>query len=160
MQQESTNHKTFNYSIRLLAKKDYSIHKIKLKLASRNFNEEHINETVQRLIELKYLNEEEYTISRIKQFLEKGFTNDFIIQKMEQEFLYSTDENINTIREECGLSTTTQLSDLIKKRLYNKQILNDFEKDIKLKNKTISFLATKGYNLEEINSALSEYFRD
>jgi regulatory protein len=154
---ESSFKTGMDYAIRILSLRDYSIHKLKLKLEGRNILPEHIEEVISKLLEYKYINEEEYTLSRIKQLLLKGYANSFILQKLNQEYLYSDDNTIDNLRSEQGFDTDKQLNQLIEKRLRHKEIPNDPEQKNKLKNKVFSFLASKGYNYDQINTALQEY---
>lgn len=151
--------KGMDYAIRILAIKDYSIHKMKEKLKTREILQEDIEAIIEILIHKRYLREEEYTDSRIKQLIKKNYGNDFILQKLEQENLISNSENIDAIRYEFGMSSDDQLRALIEKKLRSKTIPTDHENKMKLKNKVISFLSTKGYNYDQINSAIQEFIK-
>jgi regulatory protein len=155
--EESSFKRGMEYAIRILSLRDYSIFKMKKKLSDRNINPEHTEEVINRLLELKYLREDEYTLMRIKQLLLKGYANSFILQKLSQEQLIADDHVINTLREEQDMNLDKQLHMLIEKKLRSKNIPNDPEQKMKLKNKVISFLSSKGYNYDQIKKALQEY---
>lgn len=149
--------KAFNYSIRILSQKDYSIFKMKEKLQKKNFESGHIDEVIDKLLESKYLKEEEYTDGKIKLLLQKGFSNNYILQKLEQEQLQITDEKIEIIREAINLPLDTQILNLIKQKLDINKIPNEYEDRMKLKNKIMTFMASKGYDYYEVQDQLSKY---
>lgn len=155
--EESSYKRGMEYAIRILSLRDYSVYKMKKKLSDRNINPEHSEEVIDKLLELKYLREDEFTLMRIKQLLLKGYANSFILQKLSQEHLTTDDESINIMREEQDMDSDKQLHALIQKKLRSKDIPNDPEQKMKLKNKVISFLASKGYNYDQIKAALQEY---
>ncbi|MAX65455.1 MAG: hypothetical protein CME66_00815 [Halobacteriovoraceae bacterium] len=149
--------KAFDYAIRILSLRDYSIYKMKKKLQERKFSEDIIEKTIQKLLDYNYLREEEFTRIRIKQFLVKGYANSYIKQKLMQEHLNADDQTIDQIRDEQNLGHNKQLYYLIEKKLRYKEIPTEFIPKQKLRNKLCSFLATKGYNYSEINTALNEF---
>ena len=150
--------KAMDYAIRILSLRDYSTHKMKEKLQARKHGDEVINEVISKLEEYNYLRDEDYARMRIKQLLIKGYADNYIIQKCKQEKLPISLEQIDEIRQEQNLSTQDLIHKLIDKKLRGKTIPNEFEPKMKLKNKIISFLASKGYNFGDISNALTEYF--
>jgi regulatory protein len=159
MQFESTPKQAYDYSIRLLTKRDYSIHKLTQKLILKHFEQEHINEVIDKLIEKKYIREDEYAHSRAKQLIEKGYANNYIIQKLEHEFLPVNSIDFELLREELGQSSKFQLEQLIEKKLRFKSIPTDHDEKMKLKQKLTAYLGSKGYSYDEINTQLYESFR-
>ena len=157
--EKPTYKKGWDYALRILAIKDYSIHKMKEKLKMRGISREDSEKIIQKLLELNYLREHEYTKMRIKSLLTKGYSNSYIIRKLSQEHLNTNSEEINEIRSEQDLHSSTQLEYLIQKKLRGKTIPQDFESKMKLKNKIISFLASKGYNYEEIKTGIEKFIK-
>lgn len=155
---QSSPKKALDYAIRILSIKDYSIYKMRMKLKERKFSSEDIETTIEKLLEYNYLREEEYARMRIKQLLVKGFSNSYILRKLEYEELTATESDIDAIREEQDLGSETQIDYLVEKKLRYKEIPQDFEGKMKLKKKVLTFLISKGYNFEEANSALSKRF--
>lgn len=149
----------YNYAIFLLSKRDYSIHKIKLKLRSKQYEEEEILQAIDKLIQQNYLREEEYKRMRIKSLLIRGYSNSYIANKLEQEYLNSNDIEINTVRSEQEISTGNTISSLVQKKLRGKVIPQEFDAKMKLKNKILSFLASKGHSFEEANEAISLFIK-
>ncbi len=154
---ESTYKKAFDYSIRILSLRDYSTHKMRQKLKEKGFDPEHSEEVIDKLLELNYLRDEEYARMRVKQLIMKGYANSYIIRKLNQEKLLITSEQIDEIRNEQDLGSDSQMRYLIEKKLRNKEVPSDYENKMKLKNKVISFLASKGYNYGQISSVIGEY---
>ena len=149
--------KALDYAIRILGIRDYSIHKMKEKLQTRKYSAEIIDETINKLLEYNYIREEEYTRSRIKQLLYKNFADNYIIQKVKAENLKITSEMIDEVKSEYRISTTENICYLIEKKLRGKTIPTDYKDKMKLKQKIVSFLVSKGYNFDEINNNLSSY---
>ena len=148
----------YNYAIFILSKRDYSIHKMREKLRSRKYEEQEINETIDALIAKNFLREDEYKRMRIKSLLVKGFSNSYIIRKLEQEHLSADDNEVDIIRYDQQLKKEDGLNSLIEKKLRGKVIPKDFNAKMKLKNKVMNFLASKGYDYQEAKDALSEHF--
>lgn len=149
--------KCYHFSIKLLSKKDYSIFKLKQKLVGQNFTEDEICETINRLQELNYLREEEFTQTRIKSLITRYYSNQYIQEKLLSEGLTSHDEMINSIRNEYDLNTDKVIQYLIQKKIGTKIISSDSEENYKIKNKVMSFLSSKGYGYDEIEYVLEEF---
>ena len=148
----------FDYSIKLLSKRDYSRFKLKQKLSQRNFTEEEIEEAIERLINLNYLREEDYARIRIKALLLSGYSNEFIQNKLEVEELFISDQLINTVREDNGLLQESSLDQLIEKKMRSKRIPNEPEARLKLKNKLLNFLVSKGHDYYDIEDKVDSWF--
>ena len=150
--------KALDYSIRLLALRDYSLFKMRKKLIARDHTPEEIEYVIDKLHEYNYLREDEYKKMRVKQLLVKGFSNSYIIRKISQEELVVNDLDINSIREEQDLGSEDQIDYLVEKKIRYKEIPEDFEAKMKLKKKIMTFLISKGYNFEEAGRAISKVF--
>ena len=150
----------FNYSIKLLSGKDYSIYKMKTKLSQRNFNNDEIERVIAKLLDYKYLREDDYMKMSIKQLLVKGYANQYIIRKLALEDLFPTDSDIELIRSEQGLGSTQQIDYLIEKKLRSKEIPYEIEAKMKLKKKILSFLISKGYQFEQAGGRLDRFLEN
>lgn len=140
--EQTDTHRCYLAAIRLLARQDYSEYKLRKKLKEKKFIEEDIDKTIQEVIELNYLQEHEYRKARIRGFLRKGLADSFIFQKLAQEFCTTTQDEIDTIREEIGLSEQDQIQELLEKKLRG-QNMEDLP--INEKAKVIRFLSSKGH---------------
>jgi regulatory protein len=150
----------YNYCIFLLSKRDYSRYKIQQKLKSRKCDTEIIEDVIEKLVNQNYLREEAYIRMRIKTLLLKGFANYYIIQKLNEEKLQISDEQINKLREENHLSTKDSLEYLLNKKLRGKEIPKDFEAKMKLQNKILRFLISKGHNFQSAKEAFNQFIQE
>ncbi len=149
--------KAFDYAIRILSIKDYSVYKMKQKLTDRKHSFEEIQTTINRLIELNYLREDEYKRIRIKTLLVKNYSDNYILQKCAEEMLSINQDDINQIRSEYEIFDDDTINKLIEKKLRNKEIPKGYEDKMKLKAKLYNFLFTKGYSQDCIQKAVSNY---
>jgi regulatory protein len=152
------NKLAYNYSIRILSRKDYSIYKMQQKLKGRGHSKEVIDETVDKLVEQNYIRENEYKRIRIKTLLVKQYSNSYIIQKCAQEMLDITKDDIDIIRTEYSIHDNDTIKYLIEKKLRYKEIPTEWEPKMKLKNRIMNYLKTKGYSYELISKSISEFF--
>lgn len=148
----------FDYCVKLLTKRDYSRFKLKQKLIQRNHSEDEVEEVIERLQKLNYLREENYARMRIKNLLLSGYSNQFIQSKLELEELFVSEQLIDTVRQDNGLVQESALDQLIDKKMRSKQIPDDADAKLKLKNKLLSFLASKGYDFDEIQDRVDSWF--
>lgn len=153
-----SNSKAFTYCIRLLAQRDYSKYKLRKKLVEREFDSDEIESTIDKLVEYKYLQEDEYIRVKIKSYLEKGYGHSYIIQKLKQEELYITAQDILPIENEYSLTSESNLERLIEKKLRYKTIPEEFEAKMKLKRKIEYFLHSKGHASDAIKNAMHQFF--
>lgn len=149
----------YNYSIKLLSKRDYSTFKLSKKLIQKNYEEDEIEDTIQKLIDLKYIREDEYRRSLIISLLRRSFESNYIIQKLYQEKLYTNDDEINEIKSEIGHDTNEQITKLIDYKIKCSKTPENEEDKFKLKTKIITFLASKGYEFESINHIVNKKIR-
>ncbi len=155
MEEKSEFKSIYEYSIRLLSQRDYSVHKMKQKLLTRTKDNDVIELVLAKLKELNYLREEEYKRSRIKQLLVKGYANHYICKRLELEFLSTTEDEIDHIRKDQNLESHDQIKYLIEKKLRGKTIPTDFENKMKLQNKITRFLISKGYSFQDVQDHLN-----
>lgn len=155
------NNKTaFDYSIRLLSKRDYSKFKLRQKLSQKNYDELEIEDAIKSLEEKKLLREEEYLRIRVKTLLLNGHANQAILRRLESEELYPTDEFIDLIRTEYQLETNDVIASLIEKKMRSKTVPQDFESKMKLQNKLLNFLISKGHDYHDVKNRVKDYFNE
>lgn len=151
------NKEAYNYSIRLLSKRDYSRFKLRQKLLQRDHDEAEIEEVIQKLVDLKFLREEEYTRIRVKTLMLNGHANKVIQMRLEAEELFVDDEFIDGIRRDYSMESEDVVEALIQKKLRGKVIPEDFEAKMKLQNKLLSFLVSKGHHYQDIKDRVSHH---
>jgi regulatory protein len=147
----------YQYSLRLLAQRDYSQKKLTKKLLEKSFEAEEINQAISKLVENNYLREEEYKRAKTRYYLKKGYSPQLTQKKLSQELEISTDE-IHEIAHEASISSADKMQELIQKKIKinNLQSL-DYESKTKLILKAKRFLYSKGYSFEQINSAMRQF---
>lgn len=144
--------KAYQTLIRLLGFKDYSEHKLREKLKERGFNPDEIDDAINEVKEKKYLREDLYAESRAKAFMNKGYSQNFIRQKLSQEHVSVSEEFIDEIYDEHKYSEEDQIKELIQKKLRGKMI-EDYNHEAKV----IRFVLSKGHSFDSIKSALKQY---
>lgn len=144
MEQRSKKTKSYKHAIKLLSKKDYSVHKMKTKLLDKSFDEFEVDETINELIEQNYLREEEYVRQRVRGLFYKNYSSSYIIQKLAQEYVYIDQDFIDKLKEEWGVDEDDLAANLIHKRTRN--LSSEPEDLYKLKVKIRRKLESKGFS--------------
>ncbi len=155
-QELSPQKAAYLYAIKLLTKRDYSKHKLQLKLKTRGYDEEHIQDAVDEIIEKGYLKEETYTTARVKGLIHKGLHPSFIQTKLEEEHIQITIEEINEVFKEYKVTTRDQILTLLSKKMRSIDFEKDQERMDQLRFKLIRYILTKGHDLEEIKFLFDE----
>ena len=152
---EGSYKKAYLYSIRLLAKRDYSRYKLGLKLKEQGHSKNIIEALLDELTELKYLREDSYIEARIKGLMYKGFAPNYIIQKLQQENVTTTFDHIHEIFAEYNYTTHSQLTYLLEKKARSKTLeeLVDFN----FRKKLLRYFLTKGHSLNDGNQVIETY---
>lgn len=150
----------YQYSLRLLAKRDYSRFKLKQKLVARGFSTEDIECAIEELVEKNYLREEEYMRIRVKTLILNGHANKVIQHRLSSEELYPSDQFIDQLRSSNDMDSDSVINSLIEKKLRSKTIPKDQEERNKLKNKLLNHLISKGYEYAEVKGKVSGYLNE
>lgn len=150
------NKTAYNYSIKILSQKDYSIFKLKKKLIQKDYDLEDIEEVIAKLIQLKYLNESEYSRNLIISLLKRSYENSYIIQKLALEEILVNDREINKYKNEIGHDTKSEIIKLIDFKMKNINFPDSIEQKYKIKNKLCSFLSSKGFKFDDINEEINK----
>jgi len=149
------NQNAYQKSIKLLAKKDYSHAKLTEKLLKFGFEELEIQETIQILVDKRFLNEDEYIRRKVLASLKRNYSNRYIIHKLESESLCISSEIINQVREEIKLTEHDQIKSLINKKLTLKNV--DYQS---LKIKISTYLCSKGFDYYDFCDLLDKAIDD
>ena len=149
------NQTAYQKSITLLAKKDYSHAKLTEKLLKFGFDELEVQETIQILVDKKFLNEDEYIRGKVIASLKRNYSNKYIIHKLEAESLSISTEIINQVRDEIKLSEYDQIKYLINKKMAHKKIESQ-----SLKMKISSYLNSKGFDYYDYSDLLDKAIND
>lgn len=147
--------RAFRYCIHLLAKRDYSKFKLSQKLLSKQYQVSVVEQCIEKLIKLKYLNEDNYLRLKIKSLLNRGYGINYILQKCQEEKLLLSEQHIFDVMEEENLTE----ADILKKQIQKKTRSLDFDsmpKELAYKHrvKITRSLITRGFNYQMIKNFL------
>ncbi len=148
----------YQYSLYLLSGQDYSEFKLRQKLRLKQFEQNEIEETIKKLIDKNYLREEEYKRLLAKRWMSKGYSDQMIKRRGQQEDLEFSSEELRDWRDESGRSSDDVITALVSKKLRGKAIPSDREERQKLRDKVSRFLLSKGYGFDEIKTAVNAAF--
>jgi len=147
------SNKAYLYLIKLLSARDYSEHKLKEKLQERvrakRFSSEEAASALNLVKEQGYLREEAYAEARVKGFMSKGYSPNFIRQKLAQEHLTVTDESIGEIFTEYRISEEDQIERLARKKMGSRTTF-DFDDETRI----LRFLISKGHDFSTSKKVL------
>lgn len=140
-----------SYAFYLLGRQDYSRLKLLQKLLRKGYLEAEAEETLQYVIDQGYLREDNYTISRVRAFIRKGYSFKYIQNRMKhQENIDVSSDEMQAIAIDMGIVAKDDiLTELIKRKIGSKDILTDKEKA-----RLVRFLVGKGYSFDDIFSKL------
>jgi regulatory protein len=149
---KNMSNKAYLTLIRLLSSKDYSEHKLREKLRNRDFPAAEIDEAIAQVKEKNYLKEEIYAEARAKAFMNKGYSQNYIRQKLGVEHVKVDQEFIQDIYTDHNKSEEDQIKYLIEKKLRNKLIEN-YSQEVKI----AQFVISKGHNFQSVKQLIKEY---
>lgn len=151
--------KAYLYLIKLLSARDYSEHKLKEKLQekirAKRFDTAEATSALNLVKEQGYLREEAYAEARVKGFMSKGYSPNFIRQKLSQEHLTVTDESIGEIFSECRISKEDQIERLARKKMGVKTVF-DFDDESRI----LRFLISKGHDFSSSKKVLKALIQE
>lgn len=143
------------YLVKLLSARDYSEHKLREKLREKKHPADEIESAINEIKARGFLREAAYTQARVKTFMEKGYSPDYIRQRLAEEHLSVTDEEIQAVFEEYHLTPEVQID-----RLIRKKIQGATELDYSEENKILRFLLSKGHDFGESKKVLKMVLGD
>ena len=137
--------RAYSYTVKLLTGRDYSKKKLEEKLKEKKYSRETITHVINEVSDRGFLREEEYVSSRIKAFMNKGYSKKYIHQKIQREAQSVDLDVINDIFNEYGMTEEEQVQKLVyKKRPEN--LPSEFEDKRKLFQKILRFVVSKGHS--------------
>jgi len=152
------NQKLYNYAIQLLSRQDYSEFKLKNKLRTRpDVLSAEIHEVIEKLKESHLLREENYKRLFIRKWLVKGESESKIRARGKMEKLEIDTQDFISTSQELGIESKDNITKLIEKKLRSKNIPVDYKEKLKIKDKILRFLISKGHSFDEAKSAISKY---
>ncbi len=153
------SNKAYLYLIKLLSARDYSEHKLKEKLQekirAKRFDATEAASALNLVKEQGYLREEAYAEARVKGFMSKGYSPNFIRHKLSQEHLTVTDESIGEIFSEYRISKEDQIERLARKKMGTKTVF-DFDDESRI----LRFLISKGHDFSSSKKVLKTLIQE
>ncbi|MFA6237364.1 MAG: regulatory protein RecX [Bacteriovorax sp.] len=137
----SKSHKAYMYLVKIISARDYSEHKLREKLKEKKYPADEIEMAINEIKSRGYLREEVYAEARVKAFMHKGYSPNYIRQKLAQEHLAVTDEEIEAIFIEHRTSPEDQIDRLVRKKMHGKT-----EFDYDGESKILRYLISKGHD--------------
>lgn len=137
-------------TIKILTRQDYSRYKLKSKLIHKGYEEDLVEEVLERVIKDGFLREDYYIESRVKSLMYRYYSKEYIFDFLTQEHLKISQGDISRIFDEYGINENDQASSLLQKKLVsiNREKLSDLCFLNKIKARLINYLASKGYDLD------------
>lgn len=140
--------RALNTSLRILAKKAYSVREIEKKLIKFEYSEDCIPKVIEKLLEYNYIDDFEYAKAIIRSYANRGYGKTRIKQELYKRLIEK--DLINELILEFETDSDVILG------YYEKKLLGEIT-DYKLLNKTKAFLYRKGFSFDEIDSGFSRY---
>ncbi len=144
-----TASRAYSYLVKIISSRDYSEHKLREKLREKKFPPEDCEAALNDIKSRGYLREDAYTEARIKGFMNKGYSINYVRQKLAQEHLTVSDEQIEEVFTEHRITEGSQIERLAQKKIGRKTDL-DFDDQGKI----LRFLMTKGHNYAQSKKIL------
>lgn len=134
--------RAYRYLIRLLAKRDYSEHKLTQKLKQKGYNKADIEVALTKVKDQNFLREDNYIESRVKGLLRKGYSPSLTLQKLRIENIDLDESTIIDMAHSNGIDLEQIKEELIAKK---ERSLPDNIDEFKKRQKIAQFLASKGH---------------
>lgn len=148
-QASSRSQKAYMYLVKIITSRDYSEHKLREKLRERKYTADEIDSAINEIKSKGYLREEVYAEARVKAFMHKGYAPDYIRQKLAQEHVTITDEEIEAIFAEYRTSPEEQMDRLARKKMRGKT-----EFDYDGESKILRYLISKGHDFSSAKKVI------
>ena len=145
----NTSNKAFIYLVKILSSRDYSEYQLRNKLREKNFTQEEIDCSINEVKTRGFLREQVYSEIRIKGFMNRGYSPDYIQQKLSEERINVTTETIDTVFTEYRMTPEDQIDRLIRKKIQGKS-----ELDYDQQSKVLRYLLSKGHDFSHSKKIL------
>lgn len=146
--------RAYNSSIWLLAKRDYSRFKLENKLKEKKFSPEVISETIQLLLEKKFLQEDLYIEARIRGLMRKNYSPCYIQRALANERLAVDSGQIADIFTQNQVTTSQQIDDLLQKKSAHVERKQNIQKSYQ---SLLRFLLSKGHDQQVCHSKIKSF---
>jgi regulatory protein len=147
----NTSNKAYMYLVKILSSRDYSEHQLREKLHGKQHSLEEIDSAINEIKSRGFLREEAYLEIRIKGFMTRGYSPDYIQQKLTEEHLSVTTETIDSVFTEYGLTPEDQIDRLVRKKIQGKSDLGYDQQS-----KALRYLLSKGHDFGNSKKVLKK----
>ncbi len=143
----------YKYAIKILAKQEYSVHKIRIKLMKRGLTKSEIDHCLDKLISENLLSEKRYADLRIQYLMKKNYSLQYIKQKLKNENVIVEICQISNVFKDFEYNSEIQILKLISKKL---NLINS-SNEIKIKHKLISYLNSRGHFISDVDHYIKKH---
>ncbi|MCD8554306.1 regulatory protein RecX [Seleniivibrio sp.] len=139
----------FEYALRVLARRDFFESEMHAKI-TEHFGEEAADETIEKLKDYGYINDDSARKNLIASRLRSGYGKYRIVEELREKGIDADLNDMQDIAEERGIDTKTQLAEMVRRYMETKKAKTPYE----LKQKCIAHFYRKGYSFNEITEIL------
>lgn len=140
------NERIYKYCTDLLSKRDYSEQKIADKILSKGLDEFESQKIIQKLKDNNFLNSKRYSTDKIENLAKKGFSIQYIQEKLQEEEITFTPSEIQLILELENINILLIIKSMLDKKLSDYINRNYKLTEQQLVSKAMMFLSSKGYD--------------
>ena len=137
-----------DYALGLLARKDYSRKQFQIKLLSKDYDFEEVEETISYLIEKNIFKEENFIRSIVIKKMNQGYSPTFIQNHLETKGISIPLHEVNFFFFENGINEKIQIENLISKKTQFLNLQGPDEEQQKIRDKILRFLSSRGHSLD------------
>lgn len=146
----------FNSAMFSLDLRDHSQREMRKKLSAK-FDENSVNEAVEKLVDLGFINDRRYAENLTRELFERKkygknrVKNELFRREIDSEIINDVIENYENENDTDNVKT---IVDIIRKKYYNKLV------DEKSRQRVVAALVRLGYSFSDIRQAMSEFSSD
>jgi regulatory protein len=158
---EETLQKLKNYFLFLLSKQDYSIFKLQQKAQQKQYPSEVIQQVIQEFLDKGYIRETIYAKSKTLAWYKKGISVSMIQRKLSMEKVFISAEEIkNWLCENQCQDDAEMTQTLVAKKMKNIDFSSlSTEERLKIKDKALRYLVSKGHSFDVAKDAIKQYIQ-
>jgi regulatory protein len=157
---DETLQKLKNYFLFLLSKQDYSIHKLQQKAQQKQYSSEITQQVIQEFLEKGYIREAIYAKSKTLAWHRKGISLSMIQRKLAMEKVIVSLDDMRNWLSENQLDDADMTQSLVAKKLKNIDLSSlSTEERLKIKDKAMRYLVSKGHSFDVAKEAIKQYIQ-
>lgn len=139
------------YALFLLNRWEYSSQKLKLKLISKGYEAVEVTQALDRLKESGIVDDRVYGRARIRAWVYKGYSPQWMKMRLRVEGLSEAADEIQGVYDEVGTSVFSQIQKLVKKKCRGRLLeLGRLEE-----NRVVAYVVGKGHQVADVLKVIS-----